>query len=272
MAAAAAAAALLKGTAFITGAASGIGQHTALSFAKHGITRLALADINTSLLSKSVASLRQQYPGVSVLELDLDVRSEAQVRAGITATVREFGRLDVAVNNAGIGGTGQQTHATPEEEWLRVVDVNLNGVWRCQKAELEVMRAQEDLGPRVGKGRIINIASMYGLVAPGAPMHHAAYAASKHGVVGLTKADGNSYGPEGVRINAICPGYVKTPLLTGAMAQDPDSPLARDIGSTPLRRMAEMEEIGDAIALMASPMAGFMQGAAVVFDGGFTTQ
>ncbi|KAH7018438.1 3-oxoacyl-reductase [Microdochium trichocladiopsis] len=267
------AAALLKGTAFITGAASGIGQHTAASFAKHGIQRLALADINTSLLATSAAALRKQYPSLEeVLELNLDVRSESQVREGITHTAQKFGRLDVAVNNAGIGGTGKQTHLTDQEEWLRVLDVNLNGVWRCQKAELGVMMGQEDLGLRLGRGKIINIASMYGLVAPGAPMYHAAYAASKHGVVGLTKADGNAYGPEGIRINAICPGYVKTPLLLSAMDQDSDSPLARDIRNTPLKRMADMEEIGDAVALMASPLAGFMQGAAVVFDGGFTTQ
>jgi len=263
---------LLKGTAFITGAASGIGAHTAASFARHGMTRLALADINKPLLAQSAAALRQAHPGLEVLELDLDVRSTAQVASGVAETVSRFGRLDVAVNNAGIGGTGQQTHLTPEEEWLRILDVNLNGVWRCQKAELGAMVGQEDLGPRVGRGKIINIASMYGLVAPLPPMHHAAYTASKHGVIGLTRSDGNSYGPSGIKVNAICPGYVKTPLTERVMAQDPDSPLARDISSTPLQRIAEMEEVGDAIALMASPMAGFMQGAAMVFDGGFTTQ
>lgn len=102
-------------------------------------------------------------------------------------------------------------------------------------------------------------------------MAHTAYTTSKHGVIGLTKADANSYGGMGIRINAICPGYVETPLLKNAMAQDPNSPLAADLARTPLRRLATMEEVGDSIVLMASPMNSFMQGASIVCDGGFTT-
>jgi NAD(P)-dependent dehydrogenase (short-subunit alcohol dehydrogenase family) len=113
---------------------------------------------------------------------------------------------------------------------------------------------------------------MYGIVAPCGTMHHTAYAAAKHGVMGLTKGDANSYGGEhAIRINAICPGYVETPLLTKAMAADGDSPLALDIRRTPLKRMCKMDEIADAIVFLASPMSSFMQGAGLIADGGFTT-
>lgn len=112
---------------------------------------------------------------------------------------------------------------------------------------------------------------MYGLVGPSNSMHHTAYATAKHGVMGLTKADANSYGEAGIRINAMCPGYVETPLMLSAMSQDPDSPLGKDIARTPLRRMATMEEIADSIVFLASPMSSFMQGAGLVADGGFTS-
>ncbi|KAI0121202.1 3-oxoacyl-reductase [Xylariales sp. AK1849] len=261
---------LLKGTAFITGAASGIGQHTALSFARHGIQRLALADMNTQALTGSIKSLREQYPNIDVLPLQMNVQNAAEVKLGIAETVKKFSRLDVAVNNAGIGGSGNKTHEIDEEEFAKVVDVDLHGVWRCQKEQLAVMMKQEDLGPREGRGRIINVASMYGIVSPGTCLAHTAYTTAKHGVIGLTKGDGNTYGPHGIRINAICPGYVETPLLLQSMAQAPDSPLIQDIARTPLKRMAKMEEIGDAITFLASPLSSFMQSAALIADGGFT--
>lgn len=167
-------AALLKGSAFITGAASGefssesdtnshhgspfsstnktdiyaspppgIGKQTALAFARHGITRLALADVNKPALDTSIAALKTQYPDLQVLSFQLDVRDGAQVRQSVLDTARAFGRLDVAVNNAGIASSGRLTHETEDEEIERVVDVNLMGVYRCQKAQLGVMVKQE---------------------------------------------------------------------------------------------------------------------------------
>ncbi|KAH6976933.1 hypothetical protein BKA56DRAFT_587257 [Ilyonectria sp. MPI-CAGE-AT-0026] len=262
---------LLRGSAFITGAASGIGQYTAIAFAQHGVTKLALADVNLKALEESNAALKQRFPDVEILSLHMDVRDAAQVKEGIAKAAAAFGRLDIAVNNAGIGGSGRRTHEIEDEEWIRVVDVNLQGVYRCQKEELGIMVNQEDLGPREGRGRIINVASMLGVVAPCNSQHHTAYATSKHGVIGLTKADANSYGSLGIRINAICPGYVGTPLLVQIMATDPDSPLAKDLARTPLSRLAGMDEIADSIVLMASPMSSFMQGASMIVDGGFTT-
>ncbi|KAI1334538.1 3-oxoacyl-reductase [Xylariaceae sp. FL0016] len=263
---------LLRGSALITGAASGIGQRTALCFAKYGIQRLALADINKGLLTSSINTLRSQYPTVDVVPLEMDVRDISQVRSGIADVAQRFGRLDVAVNNAGVGGSGKNTDAVEEEEWASVLDVNLHGVWRCQREELRVMMRQDDRGPREGRGRIINISSMLGLVGTAEGMSHTAYCTSKHGVIGLTRADATTYGAMGIRINAICPGYVATPLTSHYSESNPDSPLARDIKQTPLKRLADVEEIGDAITLLASPMTSFMQGAAMVIDGGFTVQ
>ncbi|KAF4969102.1 hypothetical protein FZEAL_10296 [Fusarium zealandicum] len=259
---------LLRGSAFITGAASG---ESGSVQGPHGITKLALADVNLKALQTSNAALKKQFPDVEILPLHLDVRDASGVREAIARTAAQFGRLDVAVNNAGIGGSGRLTHETDNEEWMRVLDVNLQGVYRCQKEELAVMVNQENLGPRDGRGRIVNVASMLGIVGPSNRHAHTAYSTSKHGVIGLTKADANSYGGVGIRINAICPGYVETPLLTKIMAQDPDSPLAADLARTPLKRLATMDEVGDSIVLLASPMNSFMQGASVICDGGFTT-
>ncbi|KAF5709112.1 dehydrogenase [Fusarium globosum] len=261
---------LLRGSAFITGAASGIGQQIAIAFAQHGVTKLALADINQDALDISAGSLKKQFPHVHILPVHLNVRDSTQVKEGIAKTIGEFGRLDIAVNNAGISGSGRKTHELEDDEWLGILDVNLQGVYRCQKEELDVMINQEDLGPRVGRGRIINVGSMFAVVAPN-NQDHTAYTTAKHGIIGLTKADANSYGPLGIRINAICPGYVETPLLTSIMSRDPGSPLAVDLSRTPLKRLATMEEIADAIVLLASPMNSYMQGASMICDGGFTS-
>jgi NAD(P)-dependent dehydrogenase (short-subunit alcohol dehydrogenase family) len=122
---------------------AGIGRQTAVAFAKHGITRLAVADINKVQLDASIADLKKLYPAIQVLPLQLDVRDNEQVRRGIAETAKAFGRLDVAVNNAGIAATGRLTHETEDEEIERVLDVNLRGVYRCQKAELALMVKQE---------------------------------------------------------------------------------------------------------------------------------
>ncbi|KFH46309.1 3-oxoacyl-[acyl-carrier-protein] reductase-like protein [Hapsidospora chrysogenum ATCC 11550] len=262
---------LLKGTAFITGAASGIGQHTAFAFARHGITKLALADINMPNLERTQQILKERFPNVEVLPLRMDVRNHQEIKDGIAEITSKFGRLDVAVNNAGIGGSGKLTHETEDEEIERVMDVNIHGVYRCQKEELAVMVKQEDLGPRDGRGRIINIASMYGIIAPNSRLPHTAYTTSKHAVVGLTKGDANAYADYNIRINAICPGYIGTPLVKGAMDMSRDGPLQQDLDRAPLRRIGTMEEIADSIVCLASPMNSYMQGAVTVVDGGFTS-
>lgn len=143
--------------------------------------RLALADINADALASAAASLREQHAGVDVLPLEMDVRDAAAVKAGLAGAKRKFGRIDVAVNNAGIAGSGARTHEMDEAEWLNVTDVLLHGVWRCQKEELAIMTAQEVASPREGRGCIVNVASMLGLVGIRST---AAYTSAKHGKQG----------------------------------------------------------------------------------------
>ncbi|KAK2056518.1 short chain dehydrogenase [Colletotrichum caudatum] len=262
-------ASLLRGTSFITGAASGIGQQTALAFAKNGITRLALADVNREALEATSNLRRRQYPASEVLALPLDVRNVSEVNYGVAEVVSRFGRLDIAVNNAGIGGSGRPTHEADEDEFIRLVDINLHGVSRCQREEIKVMLHQEDLGFRRGRGAIINVASVLGVVSPAPFMFQTAYSASKHGIIGLTKSDANTYGPCGIRINAVCPGSIANPINL-ALAEESGGALARYIEDTPLKRLGTAEEVADCITFLASDMSSFMQGSGLVVNGGLT--
>ncbi|UKZ90402.1 uncharacterized protein TrAFT101_005424 [Trichoderma asperellum] len=264
-------ASLLQGSAFVTGAASGLGEHTAYAFAKYGISKLAITDINLEGLSKVAANIQKEWPGVEVLALQMDVRKGEEVKAALSQIVAKFGRLDIAVNNAGITGKSAQIHELDESDWENVLDVNLHGVHRCQKEELGIMVKQEDLGARRGRGTIINVSSMYGTIGPLSPIHVTAYSTAKHAVMGMTRADASSYAGSNIRINAICPGYVKTPMVNdGNGAENEAHPLHRHAQLTPLRRLGLPEEIADSIVFLASPMSSFVNGFGLVADGGYS--
>lgn len=257
----------MKGSAFITGAASGIGQATAFAFAKHGIKRLVLTDVNRNNLLSTSSEIKSHFPDVQIESMEVDVCDEKAVESSVEEAVKKLGRIDVGVNVAGIGGAGKKTDESEEADWAKVIDVNLNGVWRSQRAQLRAMLKQENLGLREGRGNIINVSSMYGLVAPPSYIPASPYTAAKHGVVGLTKSDAIAYAAQGIRINAICPGYVNTPLLKEAAVS---GAMDSEIAKTPMQRMADVDEIADSIVFLASPMASFMTGASLVVDGGYT--
>lgn len=263
---------LLKGVAFVTGAASGIGRATASSLARHGITKLVIADLNLQATEKAARSLESEFNGkLEVLPLELDVTNEESVRDVVASSVKKFGRIDIAVNNAGIGGQAKPSAEHDYMEWKKTLDVDLNGVWLTSREEIRQMLKQDPLEPnslRHPRGTIINIASMYGII--GTPLNTSvvSYTAAKHGVVGLTKADALAYAPHNIKINALCPGYVGTPLLK-TMA---DGIMSKEIEKTPMGRMAEMDEIGDHVVMLASPLTSYMCGAAMVADGGYTIQ
>ncbi|KAK5117985.1 hypothetical protein LTR62_004029 [Meristemomyces frigidus] len=257
-------AALLKGTAFITGAGS------AYAFAAHGIRNLALCDINPQTLATTTQHLKTQYPDLSILELEMDTSVESSVETAIATTIREFSRLDIAVNNAGIGGS-VATHLSSLESWRRTMSINLDGVWLCQRAQIQQMVKQSLLepAPRGNRGVIVNVASMLGLVASATATPAVAYTASKHGVMGLTKTDAVMYAEHGIRINAICPGYVGTPLLKAAMGS---GIMVAEVEKVAQKRLGEMEEVADGIVFLASRMSSFMTGQGMAVDGGYTCQ
>ncbi|KAF2119685.1 oxidoreductase ucpA [Lophiotrema nucula] len=264
----------LKGVAYITGAGSGIGQHAAYSMAKLGVRSFALLDRNP--VTTTISELKKISPDVEIKEIELDVANESAVNDSVEQTVKEFGRIDYALNNAGIGGALKTTDQIPKDDFERVLGVNTTGVWLCQRAQIRQMLKQEKRSNSVRsfRGSIVNTASMYGVIGPTLTVPSTAYATSKHAVVGLTKADAIAFAPRGIKINAICPGYVLTPLVQNSMDIETDrgNPMKIEAAKVPLQRFANMEEIGDAIAYLHSDASSYMIGAAMVVDGGFTIQ
>ncbi|KAH7034282.1 oxidoreductase [Macrophomina phaseolina] len=265
-------AAILEGVAFITGAGSGIGQATAYSLAKHGAKQFALADINTGALQTTVDELNKRHgSSVELLALEVDVSSEESVENGISQTVSRFGRIDFAINCAGIAGTVGGSPDVSLEQWNKHLSINLTGVWLCQRAEVRQMLQQEARGDRYGRGSIINVSSIHGHVSSPPYIAAGAYTTAKHAVVGLTRTEATMYGSKGIRINAICPGYVDTPLLDKARAKP--GLLDKIVNeNTAVKRLGTMEEIGDSVMFLASPLSSFMVGSAMLVDGGYTAQ
>jgi NAD(P)-dependent dehydrogenase (short-subunit alcohol dehydrogenase family) len=244
--------------AFVTGASSGMGLATARAFAEAGAA-VALADINESALK--TATDRLAADGHRVLGVPCDVADEASVAAAVRTTVQQFGRLDMAFNNAGIQAPPTDAADEPAELFDRVNGVNLRGVCACMKHELSQMRSQ-------GSGAIVNCSSLGGLVGlPG----RAAYHASKHGVIGLTRSAALEYAPRGIRINAICPGTIATPMVTD-MIDKGELDHAEAIANQPINRLGEPEEMAAAVLWLCSPGASFVLGVALPVDGGYTAR
>ena len=254
---------LLEGkVGLITGAGSGIGRATSLEMARNG-ARVAVADVNEDGGRETVDAIEKA--GGQAIFVRADVTSGPDVRALIRTTVESFGRLDCAVNNAGISGLPPdghtyEPHEIPEALWATVIGVNLTGVFLCLQQEIAEMLKQ-------GGGAIVNLASIYGLVgARGAP-----YVASKHGVVGLTRSFALVYAPQGIRINAVSPGHTETPMVAGVFAARPEEE-ARLRATYPVGRLGQPGEIAAAITWLLSDVASFVTGVALPVDGGWTAQ
>jgi NAD(P)-dependent dehydrogenase (short-subunit alcohol dehydrogenase family) len=200
--------------------------------------------------------------GGSAIFIYTDVTQSAQVESMVRETVRAYGRLDFAFNNAGVEGSGELTHLYPEEMWRRVIEIDLIGTWLCMKYELTHMLRQ-------GSGAIVNTASIAGLVA--SPASGTAYTASKHGVVGLTKNAALEYAHHGIRINAVCPGPINTPMVQRIVARRPELEAQYSVNA-PMRRMGTPEEVAEAVVWLCSGAASFITGQAVAIDGGYVAQ
>jgi NAD(P)-dependent dehydrogenase (short-subunit alcohol dehydrogenase family) len=245
--------------ALVTGGGSGIGRATALAFARAG-ARVVVADVDAEGGRETCQRLADA--GGEAHFVAADVSRAGEVAAMVEAAVRTCGRIDCAFNNAGIGGGILAATADYDEDtWDRVLAVNLTGVWLCMRSEIRQMLAQ-------GGGAIVNNASVAGLVGSRVG---AAYTASKHGVVGLTRAAAIEYGPANIRINAVCPSWIVTPLTEKATAGHPAF-LEQLIARQPTGRLGTPEQVAAAVVWLCSEAASFVTGHPLPVDGGFVAQ
>ncbi|MFF1566945.1 SDR family NAD(P)-dependent oxidoreductase [Streptomyces sp. NPDC058293] len=244
--------------AFVTGASSGMGLATARALAEAGAA-VGLADIDENAVRKAAKELTDA--GHQALALVCDVTEESEVAAAVDRTVQTFGSLDMAYNNAGIMPPPTDAADESAEQFDRVQNINLRGIWASMKHELRHMRDQ-------GSGAIVNCSSLGGLVGnPG----RAAYHATKHGVIGLTKSAALEYGPRGVRINSVCPGTIATPMVD-AMIDGGELDRDQAEAGQAIERLGTAEEIAQAVLWLCSDGASYVTGIALPVDGGYTAQ
>ena len=242
--------------ALVTGAASGMGLATARAFAEAGAA-VALVDVQENAVRSAAEELISA--GHKAIAVRCNVADEAEVAAMVEQTVSVFGRLDAAFNNAGVQSPAVETADSTSEEFDRVNAINLRSVWSCMKYELQQMRKQ-------GSGAIVNCSSIGGLIGlPGRAIYHA----TKHGVIGLTKSAALEYASRGIRINAVCPGTIDTPMVADMLAKEPEV-MKEILKEQPIGRLGRPEEIASAVLWLCGPGASFVIGHALAVDGGFT--
>lgn len=245
--------------AIVTGAARGLGREMALTLADNG-ARVIVSDVIEDEGQEVAAACRER--GVEAVFKVADVSREDQVEALVKAAVENFGCLDLACNNAGIEGPICNTADLEMEDWQRVLGINLTGVWLCMKYEIRQFQAQG------GGGAIVNTASIMGHIAnPGIP----AYNAAKHGVLGLTKTAALEYAKENIRVNAVCPGGIRTTIIERTEQSHPEN-IAGLIAATPMGRLGQPADIARAALWLLSDDAAYVTGQSMIVDGGYTCQ
>ena len=240
--------------ALVTGAASGIGRATAIALATEG-AKVIVSDVNITSGEETAHLLTEA--GHEAIFIPCDVTRSIQVESMVRRTVSSFGRLDCAVNNAGVGGDMTPTDLREEATWDMVLGINLKGVWLSMKYELAPMLEQS-------RGSIVNVSSAAGLVGF---RYASAYSASKHGVIGLTRSAALEYARKNIRINAVCPGFTETPMVANMTDTNPKM-VEATINAIPMRRLGTAEEIAQAILWLCSDDSSFVTGHALSVDGG----
>ncbi|OQV03548.1 hypothetical protein CLAIMM_08581 [Cladophialophora immunda] len=267
----------VPGFALITGGGSGIGRACAKTFARDGAAGVALLDLNREglLAVKSEVESEKRTNGAQACRVEVyvvDVRNEEQVNQTVAEVARTFGRLDYVVNAAGVAKKHQGGAAFAQtDDWQRVLDINLTGTFFVLRAAAQIMLKQERIlsaidGRPLQRGSIVNFGSILGAV--GVPMS-TAYTASKHGVLGLTRTASEDYAQQGLRINAVCPGYIDTPMTNqdALVRQVMDDKVAHDV---PMKRMGSPQEIADGVIYLSGGRSSFVTGTALFVDGGYT--
>jgi len=242
--------------AIVTGAGSGIGRAVALLLASNG-AKVVVADIDTKGGKQTVAAIKRKK--AKALFIETDTSSPEACRLMVEETVKEFGKLDIAINNAGVGGSQSPTGKYPAKDWDKVISVNLSGVFYGMHYQLPAMMKN-------GSGTIVNMASVLGKA--GTPLSPA-YVAAKHGVVGLTKSSALAYAKKSIRVNAVGPGYIETPLLT----ENLDKKALKGIEKLhPMERLGTPEEVAELVLWLCSEKSSFVTGAYYNVDGGYLAQ
>jgi NAD(P)-dependent dehydrogenase (short-subunit alcohol dehydrogenase family) len=244
--------------ALVTGGAGGIGRATSLAFAREG-AKVAVVDLNLAAAQEVAGAVAAQ--GGEALGLQVDVTQAKQVANMVASVVAHFGRLDIAFNNAGIDIEHEPLHKATEEAFDQLMNVNVRGVWLCMKYEIEQMLTQ-------GSGAIVNTSSIGGLIGAA---RQPIYGATKHAVLGLTKAAALEYGRKGIRVNAVCPGIIRTEMTERAIARDPRREKYID-QAHPIGRLGEAEDIARSVVFLSSEDASFILGHSLAVDGGFTAR
>ncbi|KAJ6110496.1 hypothetical protein N7486_002731 [Penicillium sp. IBT 16267x] len=263
---------LFPGVAVITGAGgTGIGAAVAYAFAAAGCERIAITDVNDDTLQKTRDGIAIAYPKVQLIAQAGDVADDHFAESFISEVAKEFGRVDYAVNCAGVLGVPMRSTETSLAEFDRVNNINYRGCWLSSRAQLKQMLEQDPLPSHdptrpAQRGAVVNIASQLGIVSrPNAP----AYCASKSAIIGLTRADAIDYSKDGIRVNCVCPGVIETPLImANAEVREAVTPAAM---IAPMQRMGKPAEVADAVLFLCSTQASFVQGHAMVVDGGYIT-
>lgn len=245
--------------AVVTGGGSGIGKATALALTREGV-RVVIADISETDGENVVKVLR--HLGGEALFVRTDVSQSVDVQALINKTIEVYGRLDFAINNAGIEGTSALTAEYTELDWNKVIGVNLTGVWLCMKYEIPPMLDH-------GGGAIVNVSSILGWVGF---VNACAYTASKHGIVGLTKVAAMEYATQGIRVNAVCPAFIATPMLGRAGMTVGSDTYNAAAALHPVKRLGTPEEVAEMIVWLCTDSASFVTGSAMLVDGGYVAQ